>query len=288
MGGLVLRALLGLLALIPLRANHALGAALGWLAWVFPTRLRRISLGNLALCFPERNPAWHRRVARARLMETGKTLTEAPWLWHAGPERIRVLLQGMDDQALLDRTVADPRGAFLVCPHLGSWEFAGLHLATLGPMTSLYRPPRLKALDAMLRASREATGASLVPTTPGGIKALRRALARGELIGMLPDQTPKGASGVFAPFFGHPAYTATLLARLASPGHTPVVFGFAERLPRGGGFRYHVTPAPDGIYDDDPRIAAAAITRAGETLVRRCPEQYAWSYRRFSKKHRHA
>ncbi len=284
MGGLLLRALFGLLARLPLRWNHAVGGTLGWLAWVCPNSLRRISEANLARCFPEQDDAWRRRVARASLMETGKALTEAPWLWRAGPERIRALLRGIEGQAHLDRALAESRGAFLVSPHLGSWEFAGLHLATLGPMTSLYRPPRMRALDALLRASREATGARLVPTTPSGIKALRRALAQGEYIGMLPDQTPKGASGVFAPFFGRPAYTMILLARLAAPARTPVVFGFAERLPRGGGYRYHAIPAPEGLYSEDPETAATAINQAVETLVRKCPEQYVWSYKRFSRK----
>jgi Kdo2-lipid IVA lauroyltransferase/acyltransferase len=284
MGGLLLRALLGLLARLPLRWNHALGAALGWVAWVCPNNLRRISEANLAQCFPEQDIAWRRRVARTSLMETGKALTEAPWLWRAGPERIRALLRGIEGQAHLDRTLAESRGAFLVSPHLGSWEFAGLHVATLGPMTTLYRPPRMQALDALMRASREATGARLVPTTPSGIKALRRALAKGEYVGMLPDQTPKGANGVFAPFFGRPAYTMILLARLAAPGRTPVVFAFAERLPRGDGYRYHAIPAPDGLYSKDPETAATAINQAVETLVRKCPEQYMWSYKRFSRR----
>jgi Kdo2-lipid IVA lauroyltransferase/acyltransferase len=284
MGGLLLRGALGLLARLPLRLNHAVGGLLGWIAWILPTRLSRISLANLALCFPERDAAWHRRVARASLMETGKALTEAPWLWRAGPERIARLLAGSEGWEHVDAAIREARGVFLVSPHLGSWEYAGLHAASLGPMTSLYRPPRMKSLDALLRRSRQATGARLVPTTAGGIKTLRQAVERGELIGMLPDQTPKGSSGVFAPFFGHPAYTMILLARLAAPGRVPVIFAYAERLPRGRGYRYHCIPAPDGLYHEDPHAAATAINEAVETLVRQCPEQYVWSYKRFSKR----
>ncbi|WP_018953639.1 lysophospholipid acyltransferase family protein [Thioalkalivibrio sulfidiphilus] len=283
MDGLLLRALLGLLARLPLPVNHALGAGLGWLAWLLPNDLKRISLDNLARCYPDESETWRRRVARRSLMETGKALTEAPWLWRAGPRRIAALLDGIEGWEHVERALAEGRGVFLVSPHLGSWEFAGLHAASLGPMTSLYRPPRQKALDGLLRRSRQATGARLVPTTPGGIKALRQAVERGELIGMLPDQTPKGSSGVFAPFFGHPAYTMILLARLAAPARVPVIFAYAERLPRGRGYRYHCIPAPEGLYAEDPVEAATAINQAVETLVRQCPEQYAWSYKRFKK-----
>ncbi|MFP4079984.1 MAG: lysophospholipid acyltransferase family protein [Ectothiorhodospira sp.] len=278
----LIRTAFTLLAGLPLPVNHALGAFLGWWAWVLPTRLRRVSLANLERCYPQASPRWRRRVARRSLMETGKALTEAPWLWRAGPGRIRGLLQEGGGEDHLTAALAPGRGAFFVSPHLGSWEFAGLHAAGLGPMTSLYRPPRLQALDAPLRAARQATGARLLPTDRRGIRGIRQALAQGGIVGLLPDQTPKGGGGILAPFFGHPALTMTLLPKLAGPRRIPVVFAFAERLPRGRGYRYHCIPAPEALYDPDPATAAAALNRTVEELVRRCPEQYVWSYRRFA------
>ncbi|MCG5496482.1 lysophospholipid acyltransferase family protein [Ectothiorhodospira variabilis] len=277
----LIRLAFALLARLPLRVNHALGAGLGWLAWGLRTDLRRVSLINLGLCFPEQDAGWHRRVARASLMETGKTLTEAPWLWHAGPQRIAALRQAGEGEAHLTEALTQGRGAFFVSPHLGSWEYSGLQAVSFGPMTNLYRPPRMQALDAPLREARQATGAQLVPTDRRGIRLIKEALARGEIVGMLPDQTPKGAQGVFAPFFGQPAMTMTLLPKLAAHRHTPVVFAFAERLPRGLGYRYRCIPAPEAIYDQDPQVAATAVNQAVEALIRQCPEQYMWSYKRF-------
>ncbi|MCG5536212.1 lysophospholipid acyltransferase family protein [Ectothiorhodospira mobilis] len=278
----LVRVTFALLARLPLPLNHALGAFLGWCTWILPTRMRRISLANLERCYPQATSRWRRQVARRSLMETGKALTEAPWLWRAGPRRIRGLLHQGEGEDHLTAALAQGRGAFFVSPHLGSWEFAGLHATGFGPMTSLYRPPRLQALDAPLRAARQATGAHLVPTDRSGIRRIRQALAQGGIVGLLPDQTPKGGGGVFVPFFGQPALTMTLLPRLAGPRRIPVVFAFAERLPRGRGYRYHCIPAPQALYDPDPHTAAAAMNRAVETLVRRCPEQYVWSYRRFA------
>ena len=279
---LLIRLLFALLARMPLRMNHALGALLGWLAWILRTELRRISLINVAACFPEQDADWHHRIARQSLMETGKALTEAPWLWHAGGARVQALLRGVEGEEHLNQALARGRGAFLVSPHLGSWEFAGLHAAGFGTMTSLFRPPRLAALDRPLREARAATGARLVPTTMAGIKEIQRSVARGELIGMLPDQTPKGARGIFAPFFGRPALTMTLLNRLAGPRRVPIVFAFAQRLPAGKGYRYRCIPVPEAVYAADPQVAARAINEAVETLIRLCPEQYVWSYKRFA------
>ncbi|SEP75808.1 KDO2-lipid IV(A) lauroyltransferase [Ectothiorhodospira magna] len=278
----LIRLLFTLLARLPLPVNHALGALLGWLAWILPTELRRISLINLRLCFPERDARWHRQIARQSLMETGKALTEAPWLWQAGAARIQSLVMDKEGEDHVHAALQQGRGVLLASPHLGSWEFAGLHAACLGHLTTLYRPPRLAALDRPLREARAATGSRLVPITLSGIREVHQALARGELVGLLPDQTPKGARGVFAPFFGHPTLTMTLINRLAASRQVPVILAFAQRLPRGQGYRYRCIPLPDTLHGDDPQQAATAVNQAVETLIRLCPEQYVWSYRRFA------
>lgn len=283
MSVLLARALLHLFGRLPLRLNQWLGGTLGALAWTLSPKLRRITLGNLALCFPERDADWRRRVGRRSLIESARALTEAPWLWRQDAARLRGLLQLGDRHELLQSAGRDGE-AILATPHLGSWEFAGLCLATLRPTTALYRPPRMHALDRLIRESRAHTGSRLVPTTPGGVRALRQALEQGEVAGLLPDQTPKGSGGVFAPFFGHPAYTMRLLSSLAQRARSPVVLAFCERLPRGQGFRVHSVAAGEDIYSEDPTIAAAELNRCVETLIRRCPEQYLWSYRRFARR----
>ena len=274
--GLVLR----LLARLPLRVNHALGATLGWLVWVLPTQMARVARINVDLCFPEQPRRWRRSVGRRSLMEMGKALTEAPWLWRADPKRLQHLAAY---PFRCDPAALRPEGqaVFLVSPHLGSWEFAGLHAASHGPMTSLYSPLSLPEIDRWVRRARASTGASLAPATRAGLRQLQAARDRGEIIGMLPDQSPRRATGVFAPFFGHPALTMTLLPRLLRGRNDRVVFVFAERLPRGRGFRYHELEAGPEIADHDPERAAAAINRLVEALVRQCPEQYNWAYKRF-------
>lgn len=283
MSALLARALLHLFGHLPLRLNQWLGGVLGATAWMLSPKLRRITLGNLALCFPERDMAWRQRVGRRSLIESTRALTEAPWLWRQDAAQLRSLLQFGEQHELLQSAGLNGE-AVLATPHLGSWEFAGLCLATLRPTTALYRPPRMRALDALIRESRAHTGSRLVPTTPTGVRALRQALERGEVAGLLPDQTPKGSGGVFAPFFGHPAYTMRLLPNLAQRARSPVVLAFCERLPRGRGFRVHSVAAGEDIYSDDPAVAAGELNRCVETLVRRCPEQYLWSYRRFARR----
>jgi KDO2-lipid IV(A) lauroyltransferase len=151
-------------------------------------------------------------------------------------------------------------------------------------MTSLYKPPKIRELDQLLKRARETTGSHLVPTTAGGIRQLQQALTNRECIGLLPDQEPKGSGGVFAPFFGIPAYTMTLLTRLSSENRVPIIISFAERLPAGKGYYFHIVVPDEAIHNPDPAIAAEAINRAIEKIIRIRPEQYMWNYKRFKKR----
>ncbi|WP_018948317.1 lysophospholipid acyltransferase family protein [Thioalkalivibrio sp. ALMg11] len=271
---------LRLLARLPLRVNHALGGVLGALVWYLPTRAARITRINLALCFPEKDPTWRRRVGRRSLMAMGRALTESPRLWHSRPEALaRLAAQPPGYARLCERS--EGRALFLCTPHLGSWEFAGLHAARHGPMASLYSPFKTPEVDRWVREARASTGAKLAPADRSGLRTLQQARDRGEIIGILPDQSPKGASGEHASFFGRPALTMTLLPRLLRGRDDHVVLLFAERLPKGRGFRYHEVVAGPEVADRDFARAAAAINAHVETLVRRCPEQYNWAYKRF-------
>jgi Kdo2-lipid IVA lauroyltransferase/acyltransferase len=276
----LLTGLLGLFAALPLRWNRWIGGLLGWVLAYTPNRQRAYSEINLKLCLPELSDRERRRLLRASLIETGKTAVEAGpiWLWPA--ERLRSLLGEARGVEAVDAAVRGGRGVIVATPHLGCWEMAGQYCAARWGITSLYRPPRLAALDDLIRQGRERLGAQLVPTDARGVRQLYETLAQGRMIGILPDQDP-GRGGVFAPFFGIPANSMVLIGRLARKTGAPVFFCFSERLPGASGYRMHFFPAPAGIDDTDPVVAASAMNRGIETCVRACPEQYQWSYRRF-------
>ena len=114
------------------------------------------------------------------------------------------------------------------------------------------------------------------------MRLLFRHLKEGRLVGILPDQRPKGGEGEDAPFFGHKTKTMTLLCRLAQKTGAPVVLGFAQRLPRGAGFALHFAHAEPAVSGADMPAAVAALNRGIEALTRLAPAQYQWTYKRFS------
>jgi KDO2-lipid IV(A) lauroyltransferase len=275
------RLLLRLFALLPLRVAHAVGGALGWLAYVIPNDLRRVTLVNLAHCLPELDERARRRLARRSLMETGKTVTELGAIWFWSPKRVAALVGKVIDEDVFRSAIGEGKGVILVTPHLGAWEMNSLHFGQSYPLTALYRPPRMQELDDLVRVSRERMGSRLVPTTASGVKALYKALDKGEVIGILPDQDPGKGGGVFAPFFGVAANSMILLPRLAQKTGAPVIFIYAERLAKGRGYNIHVHRASNHIYDADLAVSATAMNAAVEACVREVPEQYQWSYKRF-------
>ncbi|MCE3003516.1 MAG: lipid A biosynthesis acyltransferase [Xanthomonadaceae bacterium] len=278
----LLRWVLRLGARLPLRVLQAVGAALGPLAHWLGAREYRVAKKNVELCFPGLDAADRARFVDRSLSHTGRGLAELAWLWGGDPARALSTIRAVHGRAHLDAALAGGRGVLLAAPHLGQWELLNLWLSTVAPLTILYRVPQRAEYEPLLVGARGALGAEAVRAEAAGVRLLFRRLKEGRLVGILPDQRPKGGEGVEAPFFGRPAMTMTLLCRMAHKSGAAVVFGFAERLPRGEGFALHFLPAEPAVADGDPATAVAAMNRGIEACVRLAPEQYQWTYKRFS------
>ncbi len=172
-------------------------------------------------------------------------------------------------------------GVIIISPHIGSWELIGLYCSMSHPVTSIYRKPRQASLDEAIVKRRTNFGSKLVPIGPRGIKALLIALKNREATTMQPDQDPRESGGVFAPFFGHPAYTPTLLARLVQKSGARVVMSVAKREPWGIGYNLSFYTITDITPDKSTAEIIAAFNHETERVVRDAPELYQWSYKRF-------
>lgn len=277
-----LKGLFRLFTWLPLPAAHALGAGLGWLFFIIPNKRRRTAEINLELCFPEMPADARRRLMRRNLIELGKSLVETGVLWTRPKEKLLRWVRAISGADELQQAMARGRGLILALPHLGTWEMIGMWGSIHYPMTSLFRAPPMSQMGALMRAARERFGARLVSADSGGIRALYKAIGHGDMVAILPDQVPSTRRGsVFAPFFGIPASTMVLLSRLAAKTGAPVMFGYAERLPRGRGYHLHFLPAPPEIAQADSEASAAVINAMVEKCVRALPEQYQWVYKRF-------
>lgn len=278
----LLRTVLTLLSLFPLPALHALGSSLGWAMSVIPNRRRRVASINLTLCFPDLTKAAHRRLLQRTLAESGKSLLELALLWTGNAATISGSVKEVIGEQELRNALRQDKGVILAIPHLGAWELVGLYCGMHYDFTALYRRPRVATLDAFMRSARERLGSQLAPADVGGIRALHRALYRGGIVGILPDQVPsEDHNAVYADFFGITAKTMVLLSRLAQRTGAVVVFACAERLSHGRGYRLRFNRGPCDIASSDLSASVASLNGEVERHVRQAPSQYQWCYKRF-------
>ncbi len=252
-----------------------MGGVLGVLAYWLHGNTRARTLANLGLAGQALRVTPSPSTVSAAM---GRGALELPWLWGQAYSRIADRIQIDPDSAA---TVTAPGATIFLTPHLGSFEVAGYYIAAQRPITVMYSPPNVQALDAVMRAGRQKGQCTAVPADLSGIKAMLKALRRGEAIGVLPDQAPSAGEGMWADLFGKPAYTMTLIGKLAANTGARLVMSLAIRLPHAAGFALRYYPLPP--LPHDPLAAALALNRYVEEAIALCPEQYLWAYNRYKR-----
>jgi KDO2-lipid IV(A) lauroyltransferase len=266
---------------LPLPVVHWLGRMAGRGLMLVANDMRKVAALNIQRCLPHWTEQQQRELLSECLQETAKAILEVGILWLRPLPRVMPLIREVRGEAVLSQAMAKGNGVILAIPHLGAWEVVGLYGSSHWPMTSLYRPPRQPSLNGIMHKGRQRAGATLVPTDAKGVRALYKALDRGELVAILPDQDPGRVGGVFAPFFGMQANTMTLLSRLAGKTGATVLMAYAERLPKGQGYRLHFQETDAALNEGDDMQKATRLNQAVEQCILQHPAQYQWGYKRF-------
>ena len=269
------RFLMGLVARFPLAILHALGALLGWAMYGLSPTYRRHLRANL-------EAAGYRDAAtrRAAIAGAGRLLAELPAVWLRPAAEATALVRRVDGREHVDAARAAGKGIVFLTPHLGCFEIAAKIAAEEFPITVLYRAPKFAWLQPMIEKGRGQDNVRLARADLTGVRELLAALLRREAVGILPDQVPGEGEGEWVEFFGRPAYTMTLAARLAARPGSVCLLAFGERLPGGEGYVLHVRPLP---VAEPGESGTRRMNRALEALIRECPGQYLWGYNRYKR-----
>ena len=265
--------LLRILSLLPLSALHALGSILGWIIYGMSPTYRRRLKENLALAGYA-----DARTRRAAIASAGQMLTEVPALWFRPQAEVARLVVRVEGAEAPLAAIARKQPVLFLTPHMGCFEITAQYASLQSPITVLYRSPKMRWLEPLMREGRGRGAIRLVPADRSGVRELFAALKRGEVAGFLPDQVPGKGEGEWAEFFGRPAYTMTLAAKLAAREGIACFLAYAKRLPRGAGYEITVRPLPPKTEGE---TATRHLNRAIESLIRECPGQYLWSYNRY-------
>lgn len=269
-------ALAGWLARRPLATQSRLGGALG--------RLMLLSGGmrNRLRTYLAQAGYGGRITLTQAAAGIGRMAVETAGLWRTPDAVVLARLKVVDGWDAVLAAHEAKRGVIFLTPHMATFEIASLFIGSQMPLTVMFRPPRVAWAGPMMRAGRDRMQIKSEPAEMSGIRAMLKALRRGDAIGLLPDQVPdpgKGGEGVWAPFFGRPAYTMTLVQKLAKTTGALVVMVGCVRLRDAAGYRIVFTPlAP---FSDDVVTAAGELNAAVEAAIAIAPEQFLWSYNRY-------
>lgn len=282
----IYRALVFFFRVVPREEGVELGAALATMGTVFVPGRKRIAMENLAIAFPEKSRAEHRRIMYAAFANLGRTMVEVLRGALNTKRELGRIIEPVDEENLL-RVVRAKRGFFALSAHLGAFEL----IASLGTryygFTSAEVVRRIEpaALDEIVADLRRSAGVTPIPAK-GAIRGILRGLKQGWGIGYVLDQNARRVNGVFVSFFGKPASTWKGLAVLAQRTGAPVLPMFMERKGHLGRHRWVCQPpiewdASLGEGDEAIVAATARYTKLIEDAVRRNPEEWFWFHQRW-------
>jgi KDO2-lipid IV(A) lauroyltransferase len=262
-----------ILSRLPLWLVHLLGGWLGRLTYLLSPTYRRNLQSNMAQAGID--PAMHGAAAA----ESGKQMAELARIWLRPLDEANAQVVEVIGWELVEAAQRAGKGIVFLTPHLGCFEITAQYLSAFGDITVLYRAPKSAAAQQLILTGRKRQQLHLAPADLSGVRSLIKALKKGQMVGMLPDQAPKTGEGVWLKFFGRYAYTMTLAARLTETNAVSLLT-WGERLPAGRGYRIHFL-APSQPLSGTTSERAQQINGEIEALIRQCPSQYLWGYNRY-------
>ena len=267
------------------RAIGRWASCLYWIGWPFFHGMRKVARANLAIALPERSEKERAATAAASIRHVICIALEWIHCLHRPEDHDKLLnIPAEIRQVFADARAASPDHIVMgLTAHIGNWElFSHVEHVTGhrgAVITASFSEPAFDKLAGRLRTTDDNT--VLIPAR-GAAFGLVKAVQEKLDLGMLIDQNVSvRRGGVFMPFFGLPAATSKLAATVAGKARMPMmVFGCIRQADGNYRMEYEPLEKPSGEYGDDYE-ASCAILRAYERLIRRFPEQYLWSYRRW-------
>jgi Kdo2-lipid IVA lauroyltransferase/acyltransferase len=266
-----------LLSNLPLCWLHSLGALLGRIIFATSKQYAARTEENLRQAHLATDEKHYATLLSQTVAEAGKGIVELPWIWGRPLEQVCAKVQDFQGWEHIEAARALGKGIIFLTPHWGCFEITSLYVGQRLALTNLYSPPKQHWLEEVMLRGRVRGLARLATADLSGVRLLFKALKRGEAIGLLPDQVPSQGEGEWVDFFTRPAYTMTLSGRLAQSSGAPVLLAYAERLPRGKGYKFMIEPLPLDFSGSVPLQINAALER----VIAISPAQYLWSYNRY-------
>jgi KDO2-lipid IV(A) lauroyltransferase len=279
-----LRGMAGVVGILPRGAARAVGAGIGGAAWVMLGRLRQVGMRNLEIAFPEKTVAEREKILRGVYRSLGWQLAEFCKMGgYSAVEASGFIRYDGLEHYLAAREKG--RGVLVLTGHLGAWELSSFYHSLMGyPMSLVIRRLDNPLVDGFVNGIRSMHGNRVIHKDDFA-RGLLTAMHRGETVGILMDTNMTPPQGVFVPYFGVEACTATAMARVALKTNAAVLPGFLVWDAAEGRyvlrFGEELKLVRTGDAERDIVSNTALFTATIEAYVRRYPEQWLWVHRRW-------
>jgi Kdo2-lipid IVA lauroyltransferase/acyltransferase len=270
-----------LLSWLPLKPLRKIARYVGIKLIKYDNRTINTIHRNIELCFPHWTKKERDEFVQKRLACMGQTAFEMSHLWLKPVNKLTKLITNEFTNDEFKAVVKDNESIIVLVPHIGNWEMTNIYLSQFRQVTAMFKPLKNSTVNRFVLKARERAGSLLLPTTGKGMGKIIKALQQDNgLVIFLPDQVPSSnTAGVFAPLFGHEAFTMTLAHKLALKTKARVFIGAAFQ--RENGFAVSISPISDQFYSALPEESSKALNQDIERVVLEAPAQYQWEYKRY-------
>jgi len=268
-----------LLGLLPFPLLWALGMGIGCLGYLLVGTRRRVTLRNLALCFPDLMEPARKRLALLHFGYVGVAACTQGLVWVSSRRRLGRIVK-FRHRERIDKPLRNGRNLIIMVPHFVALELgSAAFTALIHPGLYMYKKIRNPVIDDQMRRGRSRFSTASIERS-ANLRQIVREIRAGTLFFYLPDQDP-GRRGIFVPFCGTATATVPTLSRFAGLGTAQVIPATARYLPWGRGLEVDFHPPLEPFPTDDQEADTALMNRTIETHIRTMPAQYFWVHRRF-------
>ena len=270
--------ILWLITRLPIRLRLKFGKTLGKLVYLFSKKLRNITEVNIKMCFPHLSDENQKKLIQTNFESIGIGLIEAAMAWWLPNEKLKHLfnIQGLE---YAEEAFAKGKGIIVLGPHFTCLEMVGRLISMQYSFAVMYRPHKKKLIAHFQERFRKKHYLQTIPRNR--LRQVIRALNENIAIWYAYDVDGGERNSVFAPFFGIPAASLTVISRLVRlSGAAVIPISFFRR---DDNFNYDVIlyPPIDNFPTDNLEHDAAKLNKALERSILEKPEQYVWQYKRF-------
>ncbi len=269
--------------LLPLRFVHRTGFILARIFYPVLKSRRNVALRNLHNAFPEMDDTVRNRIALSSFQNITATFIEILWYKNFSKETIRqrVKIENFD---LFQKFLNGGKGIIFLTAHFGSWELASQAIAINSntPMCVVAKQQANLFVDRLLTEWRELFGIKVV-LMGIGVREMVKSLHKGEIIGLIADQSaPKESIAV--KFFGRDVPTFEGPAVFCLKTGAPIILGCTVRQNDGSyTMRLFHVPSEDlsDASDENVRELTRRQVKMTEEIIRQNPDQWMWMHKRW-------